>query len=105
MTSSINSVSQSPGTSESAGPASGPAGVRPAETAPAAADITLAPGEAVTVSADAETTTQLLDAARGADGVDQTSVARLRGAVQDGSYDVSPDNLARAITGALKETT
>jgi negative regulator of flagellin synthesis FlgM len=72
-----------------------------AAPAPAAASAT---GEAVTVSADAAATTQLLDAARGADGVDQKAVQQLRSAIQAGTYHVAPGALAKAISGALRES-
>jgi flagellar biosynthesis anti-sigma factor FlgM len=57
-------------------------------------------GEAVTLSADAQTTASLLNAARNADGIDAARVAQLRSAVQAGTYNVSPDDVAKAITGA-----
>jgi negative regulator of flagellin synthesis FlgM len=62
-------------------------------------------GEAVTLSADAQTTTQLLGAARNSSGVNDQAVAQLRSAIQNGTYSVSPDMLARAISGAMKEAT
>ena len=61
-------------------------------------------GEAVTLSDDAQTTTQLLGAARNSSGVNEQAVAQLRAAIQNGTYDVSPDTLARSITSAVKET-
>jgi len=56
--------------------------------------------EAVTLSATSQATAQLLDAARAADGVDEARVAQLRGAVQSGTYDVAPEDVAKAIAGA-----
>ena len=61
-------------------------------------------GEAVTLSDDAQTTTQLLGAAMNASGVNEQAVAQLRASIQNGTYDVSPDTLARAISSAAKET-
>jgi flagellar biosynthesis anti-sigma factor FlgM len=91
------------------------AGVVAGETSPSGAGAIAAPadaadvaaggatgGEAVTVSADAQTTAQLLDAARGADGIDTARVAQLRSAIQGGSYNVSPDDLAKAIISATQ---
>ena len=60
--------------------------------------------EAVTLSAAAQTTTQLLNAARDANGVNQISVDQIRGALQTGSYSVSAEDLAQAIATVLKET-
>jgi negative regulator of flagellin synthesis FlgM len=84
-----------------AGSAAG-SGAVPAAAAPAAA--TAGAAEEVTVSADAATTTQLLEAARGADGVNQGAVQQLRGAIQAGTYQVPPHALAKAIAGALRES-
>jgi len=99
----INSVTPSQVTPDTAAATSGSEAVRP-QAAPAAdTGAPTATGEAVTVSADANTTTQLLGAARGADGMDQEAVQSLRSAVQNGTYSVSPEDLARAITSAAKE--
>jgi len=102
MTNSINPLSSylqaaSPETQ----PGSAAAAAGSASLSAATANSTPA-SEAVTVSSDAATTTQLLDAARGADGIDQSAVARLRGAIQTGTYDVTPDSLAQAMLGAAK---
>ncbi len=61
--------------------------------------------EAVTVSADAQVTTNLLNAARVADGINHSQVTQLRSAIQNGSYQVAPDILASAITASLKGRT
>lgn len=103
MSGTITSVAQRQETSEPAGSTSGTGAIWPQETAPSAAPTPTTPGEAVTLSADAQTTTQLLDAARNAGGVDQGAVAKLQDAVQAGTYDVTPETLARAIAAALKE--
>jgi flagellar biosynthesis anti-sigma factor FlgM len=101
MSSSINALGQSqvpaeiPGQGEAAATA-GASGA--AESTPSAIS-----GEAVTLSADAQTTTQLLGAARNASGVNEQAVAQLRAAIQNGTYSVSPDTLARSISSALKE--
>jgi flagellar biosynthesis anti-sigma factor FlgM len=60
--------------------------------------------EAVTISQAAQTTTQLLNAARGASGVDQAAVQQIRTALQNGSYNVAPEDLAQAIATVLKES-
>jgi flagellar biosynthesis anti-sigma factor FlgM len=89
--------------SDSAEATGSSAAARPAATPQAASGAETAAGEAVTVSADANTSTQLLDAARNADGMDDAAVQRLRSAVQSGTYDVSPQDLARAMTNAARE--
>jgi flagellar biosynthesis anti-sigma factor FlgM len=77
----------------------------PAAAAPVAAVAGSAgAAEAVTLSAGASATTQLLEAARGSDGVDQGAVQRLRGAIQNGTYSVAPAALAKSIAGALRES-
>lgn len=77
----------------------------PQRAAAPAEGTALAQSEAVTLSAEAQTTTRLLTAAREAEGVDQASVARIRSALQNGTYNVSPDDLAQAIAAVLKEST
>lgn len=59
--------------------------------------------EAVTVSADAQTRIQLLDAARTAPGIDSQRISQTRNAIQSNSYNVPPEDLATAIATALKE--
>jgi len=59
-------------------------------------------GEAVTVSSDATFSTDLLNAARSSDGIDHAAVARLSTAMQNGSYNVSPEDLAGAMINAAK---
>ncbi|HQT63547.1 MAG: hypothetical protein B7Z75_07155 [Acidocella sp. 20-57-95] len=61
--------------------------------------------EAVTVSADAQITTNFLNAARLSDGINHTQVTQLRSAIQNGSYQVTPENLASAISASLKGRT
>lgn len=98
----INSVTHPHNSAQSANEAGKNAATRPPQAG--GSDLATNAAEAVTVSADAQTTTQLLGAARGAQGVDHATVQRLTHAVQSGSYNVSPGSLARAITGAYKET-
>ncbi len=59
--------------------------------------------EAVTLSSDAQTRTQLLDAARIADGAAHPAIAQLRAAIQSNSYNIPPHALAGAIATAMKE--
>ncbi len=60
--------------------------------------------EAVTLSEAAQTSTQLLSAARDSQGVNQEAVTQIRGALAAGSYNVAPEDLAQAIATVLKET-
>jgi flagellar biosynthesis anti-sigma factor FlgM len=90
------------GAGSAAGSAAASAAVAPAAAPPTATAASA--GEEVTVSADAATTTQLLEAARGADGVNQGAVQQLRSAIQSGTYQVSPSVLAKAISSALRES-
>ncbi|HEY1858025.1 flagellar biosynthesis anti-sigma factor FlgM [Acidocella sp.] len=102
MSSSINALGLSQVAPEIAGQGDAQATTR----AGAAAESTQSAGssgEAVTLSDDAQTTTQLLGAARNSSGVNEQAVAQLRASVQNGTYDVSPDTLARSITSAVKE--
>lgn len=101
MTSSINAIGLSQVTPDIAGQGDAAAATRAAaaaESAPSAST-----GEAVTLSADAQTTTQLLGAARNASGVNAQAVAQLRAAIMNGTFDVPPDTLARSISSAMKE--
>jgi flagellar biosynthesis anti-sigma factor FlgM len=101
MTSSINALGQSQAAPDVAGQSDAAATTR-AGTATESASNESA-GEAVTLSADAQTTTQLLGAARNSSGVNQQAVAQLRAAIQNGTYNVSPNMLARSISSAMKE--
>jgi len=76
----------------------------PKSASNAASSAQAQPGEAVTLSSAAQITTQLLDAARTAPGIDAAAVAQARAAIQSGSYNVAPQDLASAITAAFKET-
>jgi len=103
MTTPIGPVAPNTQTNEG-GPAGRVVPPKPASTAGADATAHNQPGEAVTLSSGAQITTQLLDAARTASGVDQNAVTQARAAIQSGSYNVSPHDLANAITTAFKET-
>ncbi|OYV33320.1 MAG: flagellar biosynthesis anti-sigma factor FlgM [Acidocella sp. 20-61-6] len=64
-----------------------------------------ATSEAVTVSAGAQITTQLLGAARTATGVNTAAVMQIRSSIQNGTYNITPENLANAMAAALKDKT
>lgn len=86
---------------ETAPPATpGPADASRAPASPQAA----AQSETVTLSAAAQASTQLLASARTAGGIDNQAVASIRAQIANGSYNVSPENLAQAIASVLKET-
>lgn len=59
--------------------------------------------ESVTLSAAAQTNAALVNAAHNADGVDQSRVSAIKEALANGSYNVSPDDLAHAISSVLSE--
>ncbi len=108
MTSSIGSLPGGQTASEAAAQAqaSGTSQSKPVEPVAALDAVTQAAGgaqasEAVTLSADGQSTAQLLDAARGADGVDSQKVEQLRQAVQSGSYGPTPEDVAKAISSAF----
>jgi len=102
MTSSINAIGQSQVAPEIAGQDDAAATTRAAAAAESAPNASSE--DAVTLSADAQTTTQLLGAARNSNGVDGQAVAQLRAAIQNGTFDVPPDTLARSIRSAMKES-
>jgi flagellar biosynthesis anti-sigma factor FlgM len=58
--------------------------------------------EAVTISDAATFSTNLLASARASDGIDHAAVQRLSSALQNGTYNVSPGDLATALIGAAK---
>ncbi len=60
--------------------------------------------DSVSLSAAARTSTQLLNAARNAQGVDQATVSKIRTALANGQYNVAPEDLAHAIATVLKDT-
>lgn len=60
--------------------------------------------ESVTLSAAAQANTALVGAARNAKGVDQAHVNAIKAALANGSYNVSPEDLAGAISSVLSET-
>jgi len=58
----------------------------------------------VTLTPDAQTSADLLEAARAAAGVDHQAVQGLKAQIMSGTYDVPPENLAASIVAALTET-
>src|ERR1700726_4087577 len=101
MTNSISSVSNTPPPGET----STSANTQPMQApSPMAASSAASQSEAVTLSPAAQTTTQLLTSARSAEGFNQTAVDQIRGALQAGTYNVAPEDLAQAIATVLKET-
>lgn len=100
MTSRIQSYSPQ-GTDAAASP--------PVQTAkPESAAATTSPQtvqtDSVTLSEAAQTGTALLTAARTSSGIDQANVTAIRQALANGTYNVSPETLAQAISTVLNET-
>jgi len=75
-----------------------------APRADAAAAAAAGESDSVTLSPNAQAAAQLLAAAQASDGVDAQNVASLKAALQNGSYNVAPEDLAQAIATVLKET-
>ena len=61
-------------------------------------------GESVTLSAAAQTNAALVSSARNANGIDQAHVNAIKTALANGTYNVSPEDLANAISSVLSET-
>ncbi len=98
MTNTIPPLAQTPLPLETAPPASPP-------PVPIASSSAQAPqSDSVTLSAAAQTSTQLLGASRAADGINHAAVAQIRSALQAGTYNVAPEDLAQAIATVLKES-
>ncbi len=70
----------------------------------AAAPAQPAQTDSVTLSTAAQASTALLTAARGSSGIDQPNVNAIKTALANGSYNVSPEDLAQAISTVLSET-
>lgn len=60
--------------------------------------------ESVTLSAAAQTNAALVNSARDANGIDQAHVSAIKQALANGTYNVSPEDLATAISSVLSET-
>lgn len=60
--------------------------------------------ESVTLSAAAQANVALVNSAQNAHGIDQARVSAIKEALANGSYNVSPEDLASAITSVLSET-
>jgi flagellar biosynthesis anti-sigma factor FlgM len=106
MTSPVTSYTQGQGLSDPIGSpnAAPPAASSQNPSAGASADAASSSGEAVTLTSDAKTSTDLLEAARAATGVDLQAVQSLKAQIVAGSYQVPPANLAASILAALTET-
>lgn len=59
--------------------------------------------ESVTLSAAAQTNAALVNAANNANGIDQDRIGAIKEALANGSYNVSSDDLANAISSVLSE--
>ena len=109
MTSPVSSYSQPSGLSDPIGSANASVATTPAGAAsPAASSGSRTgagfTGEAVTLTPDAQTSADLLEAARAASGIDHASVQSLKAEIISGTYQVPPENLAASIVAALSET-
>ena len=107
MTSPISSFSQSHGSSSAAGSSKAPSPVTAQDaslgTLPGTSADAAGQGEAVTLTPDARTSTELLEAARAAEGSDQDAVQSLKSQIASSTYQVPPEKLAAAIVAALAE--
>lgn len=88
-------------TASDAASASQPAARQPATTTEPAVPATQT--DSVTLSAAAQASTALLTAARGSSGINQPQVSAIKAALANGSYNVSPEDLAQAISTVLNE--
>lgn len=59
--------------------------------------------ESVTLSSAAQTNKALVNAAHNSNGIDQDRVSAIKEALANGSYNVSSDDLAQAISSVLSE--
>jgi flagellar biosynthesis anti-sigma factor FlgM len=104
MTNRIISYSQSQALSDPYGsPGATPPGAS-SVTSSAGASAAASSGEAVTLTPDAQTSTDLLEAARAASGIDQQAVQSLKAEITSGTYQVPLESLATSIVAALSET-
>ncbi len=86
----------------SAGPAAQAAAKAPGQAAVAESAPT---NDSVTLTQNAQTSARLLASAQAADGFDGQAVAGLAAAIQSGSFDISPDQLAASIITAFAQIT
>jgi flagellar biosynthesis anti-sigma factor FlgM len=107
MTSPISSYSQSQGLPDPIGSSNASSTAAPpgasATSSGTPADAAARSGEAVTITPNAQSSADLLVAARAATGTDQQAVQSLKADILSGSYQVPPDNLAASIVAALAE--
>jgi flagellar biosynthesis anti-sigma factor FlgM len=104
MTSPISSYSQSSGLPDPIGSAAGAPAASPPGASSSRAGAPAPSGEAVTLTPDAQTSTDLLEAARSAPGVDYQAVQSLKAEIASGTYQVPSENLAASIVAAFAET-
>ena len=97
MTNTIQPYSSLPPTDTA--PAGKPTGKPQTDVANQAAQ-----ADSVTLSAAAQTSASLVSAARNANGVNQPNVSAIKAALANGTYNVSAENLAQAISTVLRET-
>lgn len=83
---------------------SAPVGIPGTASQPSPSQGSVAQNESVTLSEAAQTSTALLNAARGSAGIDQPNIAAIKAALANGSYNVSPEELGQAILTVLNET-
>jgi flagellar biosynthesis anti-sigma factor FlgM len=98
MTNTIGSLPQSQAVSDVTGQKTEP----PVARSQASSAGSAGANEAVTVSDSAKFSTGLLEAARSSNGVDHAAVQRLSAAIQNGSYNLSPEDLAGAMIAVAK---
>jgi flagellar biosynthesis anti-sigma factor FlgM len=108
MTSPVNSYSQSQALPDSVVPPgmaqSTPSGASSSTTSSGSPSASApSSGEAVTLTAQAQSSADLLEAARAAAGVDLQAVQSLKTQLTSGAYQVPSENLAASIVAALTE--
>jgi flagellar biosynthesis anti-sigma factor FlgM len=103
MSNIISPLPQTPVPVESPGAGGTPGANRASTPAAGGSGSAASSADSVTISPAAQTTTQLLTAAREASGVDQAQVDQIRGALAAGTYNIAPEDLAQAIATVLKE--
>ncbi len=105
MTSPISSYSSGPvGSANTSSLATPPGASSVALSSALSAGEAGTPGEAVTLTSDAQTSADLLEAARTAEGVNHQAVQSLRNGIASGTYQVPPETLAASIIVSLSET-
>jgi flagellar biosynthesis anti-sigma factor FlgM len=106
MTNPVSSYSPGQALSDPIGSASAAPNAASSSTSPSGSppDAPVSSGEAVTLTSDAKTSTDLLQAAREAAGIDLQAVQSLKAQIIAGTYQIPPAKLAASIIAALAET-